>query len=43
MIKFMRDKDGKLYAVKDGKVIGAINTIEAPKEKKKEKNNGTGS
>ncbi len=26
MIKFMRDKDGNLYSVKDGKVTGRILT-----------------
>lgn len=41
MIKFMRDKDGNLYAVKDGQVISRVNAFGDEKFKeKKEDGNG---
>ena len=39
MIKFMRDKEGNLYSVKNGVVIGKITSI----GDKEGKGNGTGS
>lgn len=43
MIKFMRDKNGNLYSVKDGQVTGRISSFgdskkdQHPEEKKKER------
>ena len=45
MIEFMRDKQGRLYAVKNGVVIGEITTSDASdsKDEEKRKKNGKGS
>lgn len=41
MIQFMRDKDGNLYAVRDGQVIGQVESMGDKQEEQEEKKNGT--
>ena len=42
MIQFMRDKDGRLYAVKDGQVIGQVEAFNEAEAEPKRKENEDG-
>lgn len=42
MIEFRRDKDGNLYAVKDGKVVSAVMSMGDVATEQEEKDNGKG-
>ena len=41
MIQFMRDKDGNLYAVRDGQVIGQVEGMGDNQKEAEVKKNGT--
>lgn len=41
MIQFMRDKDGNLYAVRDGQVIGQVEGMGDKQKEQEEEKNGT--